>query len=67
VKELIPPLLLRAGPLSIEQIGAELGNPNDRTLRRPRAVQPKDAANLMPIWLYPVLWPSAKLRPNRLR
>jgi hypothetical protein len=33
VKELIPPLLLRAGPLSIERIGAELGNPNDRTLR----------------------------------
>jgi hypothetical protein len=33
MKELIPSLLLRAGPLSIERIGAELGNPNDRTLR----------------------------------
>jgi hypothetical protein len=33
VKELIPPILRRLGPLSIERIGAELGNPNDRTLR----------------------------------
>jgi hypothetical protein len=33
MKELIPPILRRLGPLSIEQIGAELGNPNDRTLR----------------------------------
>jgi hypothetical protein len=33
VKELIPPILHRLGPLSIERIGAELGNPNDRTLR----------------------------------
>jgi hypothetical protein len=33
MKELIPPILRRLGPLSIERIGAELGNPNDRTLR----------------------------------
>jgi hypothetical protein len=33
VKELISPILRRLGPLSIERIGAELGNPNDRTLR----------------------------------
>jgi hypothetical protein len=33
MKELIPPILHRLGPLSIERIGAELDNPNDRTLR----------------------------------
>lgn len=27
------PLLRRAGPLSLDQIGAELGNPHPRTLR----------------------------------
>jgi hypothetical protein len=28
MKSLIPPILHRLGPLSIERIGAELGNPN---------------------------------------
>jgi hypothetical protein len=33
VKELIPPLLLRAGPLTLDQISLELGGPHERTLR----------------------------------
>jgi hypothetical protein len=33
VKELIPPLLRRLGPLTLDQIGAELGGPHERTLR----------------------------------
>jgi hypothetical protein len=33
VKELIPPLLLRAGPLTLNQISLELGGPHERTLR----------------------------------
>ena len=33
MKDRIMPLLLRAGPLTLDQIGAELGNPHPRTLR----------------------------------
>lgn len=33
MKSLIMPLLRRAGPLTLDQIGAELGNPHPRTLR----------------------------------
>jgi hypothetical protein len=33
VKNDIPPLLLRLGPLTLDQLGAELGGPHERTLR----------------------------------
>jgi hypothetical protein len=33
MKSLIPPLLLRAGPLTLDQIALELGGPHERTLR----------------------------------
>jgi hypothetical protein len=52
VKNDIPPLLMRLGPLTLDQLGVELGGPHERTLRRQRAAQPKTAA-LMPVWLYP--------------
>jgi hypothetical protein len=33
VKNDIPPLLMRLGPLTLDQLGAELGGPHERTLR----------------------------------
>jgi hypothetical protein len=33
VKELIPPILHRLGPLTLDQIALELGGPHERTLR----------------------------------
>jgi hypothetical protein len=34
VKELIPPILHHLGPLTLDQLGAELGNHHPRTLRK---------------------------------
>jgi hypothetical protein len=33
MKELIPPILHRLGQLTLDQLGAELGGPHERTLR----------------------------------
>jgi hypothetical protein len=33
MKSLIPPILHRLGPLTLDQLGAELGGPHERTLR----------------------------------